>query len=173
MKPIFTIHAGEYLVASEVEQNFKNINIWIPSKDTGIDLLLTDERNKKTVSLQIKYSKDFNDIRHNKKFIGETESTGWWTLNIDKISKSKADFWIFIIYNFLTKKCEYIIITPQEVLGKIELPKQSKKNIQIYFRVTKKKKAFATRGFKKNIDTEMTVYLNNWKSIKEKLKLIS
>ena len=55
MKPIFTIHAGEYLVASYIEQKFKRFNVWIPSKDTGIDLLITDSNNKKTVSLQVKF----------------------------------------------------------------------------------------------------------------------
>ncbi len=40
MKPLFTIHAGEYLVGERIEKNFKEWNVWIPSKDTGIDLLV-------------------------------------------------------------------------------------------------------------------------------------
>jgi hypothetical protein len=36
MKPIFTIHAGEYLVGSYIEEHYKYFNVWIPSKDTGI-----------------------------------------------------------------------------------------------------------------------------------------
>ena len=43
MKTLFTIHAGEYLVGSEIEKLFKNYRVWIPSKDTGIDLLVTDK----------------------------------------------------------------------------------------------------------------------------------
>jgi hypothetical protein len=34
MKPIFTIHAGEYLVAAEIEKSLKNVTVWLPSKDT-------------------------------------------------------------------------------------------------------------------------------------------
>ncbi len=41
MKPIFTIHAGEFLVGSYIEQNFKNWNLWVPSGDTGIDILVS------------------------------------------------------------------------------------------------------------------------------------
>ncbi|ENY3129647.1 hypothetical protein ACFXAP_003729 [Vibrio cholerae] len=53
MKPIFTIHAGEFLVGSHLEQKFgKKINVWIPSKDTGVDFLLTDSSNQKTTSIQ-------------------------------------------------------------------------------------------------------------------------
>ena len=60
MKPLFTIHAGEYLTGEYIERNYPHWNVWVPSKDTGIDLLVTDETNSKTVSLQVKFSKDFN-----------------------------------------------------------------------------------------------------------------
>ena len=64
MKPIFTIHAGEYLVASHVEEKFKDMKIWLPTSDTGIDLLVTNpkfnSRNSvRAVSLQVKFSKDY------------------------------------------------------------------------------------------------------------------
>ena len=49
MKPLFTIHAGEYLVGSYIEKHFKKYNVWIPSKDTGIDLLVTNSKNNKTI----------------------------------------------------------------------------------------------------------------------------
>ena len=58
MRPMFTIHAGEYLVGLYVQQRL-GLNVWIPAKDTGIDLLVTDRENRHTVSLQAKYGKDF------------------------------------------------------------------------------------------------------------------
>lgn len=42
MKPIFSIHAGEYLVGSFIEETYKDYNVWIPSKDTGVDFLVTN-----------------------------------------------------------------------------------------------------------------------------------
>lgn len=59
MQPLFTIHAGEYLVGSHIEQHLRdpngdNVNVWVPSKDTGVDVLVTDKTNKKTTSLQVK-----------------------------------------------------------------------------------------------------------------------
>jgi hypothetical protein len=35
------------------------LNVWIPGKDTGVDLLVTDPKNRCAVSLQVKYGKDF------------------------------------------------------------------------------------------------------------------
>ena len=60
MQPLFTVHGGEYLVGSHIEQHLRapngdKVNVWVPSKDTGIDLLVTDKANKKTTSLQVKY----------------------------------------------------------------------------------------------------------------------
>jgi len=51
MRPIFTIHAGEYLAATEIQKTFRDLQVWIPSKDTGIDLLVTDARQNRVASL--------------------------------------------------------------------------------------------------------------------------
>ena len=60
MTPLFTIHAGEYLVGLYIEHHYrKQLNVWIPSKDTGIDLLVSDHQNRRTASLQVKFGKDF------------------------------------------------------------------------------------------------------------------
>ena len=72
MRPIFTVHAGEYLVGDYIEKKFKGCRVWIPSKDTGIDLLVTDPRGNNGVSLQVKFSKDY--------IIPEVKAAGWWTL---------------------------------------------------------------------------------------------
>ena len=59
MKPLFTIHAGEFLVASYIEQRFKDYLVWLPSRDLGVDLRLTDKACKRAVSIQVKFSRDF------------------------------------------------------------------------------------------------------------------
>ena len=59
MKPLFTVHAGEYLVGSYIEEHYPKWDVWVPSKDTGVDLLVTDTQNARAVSLQVKFSKDF------------------------------------------------------------------------------------------------------------------
>jgi hypothetical protein len=59
MRPLFTVHAGEFLVGEFIEECFPTLNVWIPSRDTGIDLLITNKQNSSTVSLQVKLSRDY------------------------------------------------------------------------------------------------------------------
>jgi hypothetical protein len=42
MRPIFTVHAGEFLVGQHLE-SFKNRNVWVPTKEHDVDLLVTDK----------------------------------------------------------------------------------------------------------------------------------
>lgn len=176
MKPIFTIHAGEYLVAAEIEKNLKNTNVWIPSIDTGIDLLLTDKQNKSTVSLQVKFSKDFNPTHLKENLRPHIKGSGWWTLNRKKIEDSQADFWVFVLYSFQKKTNDYIIIEPKQLLSLFD-SLQRMGNPHVYLTVTEKNKAFETRGLNKNEmlavcnetyhndKRDLTNYLNNWDSI--------
>lgn len=63
MRPIFTLHAGEYLVGMENEKTSKGTRVWMPTKDTGIGLLVTEATCRKSVSIQLKYSQDFADAK--------------------------------------------------------------------------------------------------------------
>ena len=74
MKPVYTIHAGEYFVGSHIEKIRSKWHVWFPSKDTGIDLLISNANNSKTVSIQVKSSKDYsrhyNNPDHRNNLIG-------------------------------------------------------------------------------------------------------
>ena len=191
MQPIFTIHAGEYLVGSHIEQNLKNntgkkFNVWVPSKDTGVDLLVTNHENTKTVSIQVKFSKDFLVTHGRPEYQNKLISCGWWTLNREKIEKSLADIWIFVLHAFDQKNMQYVIITPAELKKRLDTLHPNDKLIQTYLWVTKSKsqKCWETRGLKKK-DTNSIVdgnyngpdkesrnfseYLNNWATMIKKL----
>lgn len=182
MRPIFTIHAGEYLFGSYLEKNFKELNIWIPSRDTGIDLLLTDSVNKKAASVQIKYSKDFLITEVKETLQMGLKSCGWWALNRDKIRQSSADFWVFVMYSFEQKKTEFVIIPPGTLLERVTQLHGRGKTIQSYLWVTDKNKCWETRGLSKreqilianhsyhNKSRDFTEYLNNLQLIRKRLK---
>lgn len=59
MRPMFTVHAGEFLVGQYIEERFKNKNVWVPTKDLGIDLLVTNRTRQESMALQVKFSRDF------------------------------------------------------------------------------------------------------------------
>jgi hypothetical protein len=182
MKSLFTIHIGEYLVGSYIESRFKNINVWLPSKDTGIDLLLTNANNTKTTSIQVKFSKDFLSSDWDEIFQIGLKSCGWWTLNKKKIENSKADFWIFVQHGFNAKELQFVIIKPKELLQLFKNLKREGNTLQTYIWVTKKDKCWESRGLNgqdqvlvannmyKNSDRDLTSYLNNWKPMLDSLK---
>lgn len=173
MRPIFTIHAGEYLVATEIERAFPGLQIWIPSRDTGVDLLVTDGRQTKVASLQVKFSKDY---------LGATGSapspvmvsTGWWTFQRQKIVTSPADYWVLVLYQFQSRQFDFVIVPPRELLARYDRIAPGQASIQSYVTVTTKKRCWETRGLDKfskaaveagvytNADRDFSQYLNAW-----------
>jgi len=148
MKPLFTVHAGEYLVGSHIETHYKKWNIWVPAKDTGIDLLATNEENTKTVSFQIKYSKDWTPTGgpslHNTKLL----ASGWWSLQEKKIKASKADFWIFVLPSFTEQSINFVLVPPAELLRRFYAIFGKSKRFDSYLRVTKSGRCWEERGLK-------------------------
>ena len=179
MQPIFTVHAGEYLVASQLEKNY---NVWIPTKDSGVDLLVSDKNNRKFASLQVKFSKDFNATHIKEALRVNIRNAGWWTLNRKKMVASKADLWVFVLYSFAMKSQDCIIVPPADLMKIFDATGRKGDMIHCYIRVTKHGTAFENRGLSdednKNIgekkysnpERDLTKYLNNWTSLERKLK---
>jgi hypothetical protein len=174
MRPIFTLHAGEYLVADHLEKTYKDFRVWVPSKDTGVDLLVTDKDHRNAVSLQVKFSKDFMNLGF--------KASGWWTLKPEKIAGSEADLWVFALYNFDKRTPHYIIIPPQR-LGEMLLTLHGRERLfQTYFCVSNINRCWATRGLSKadelliaqgtyeNPARDFTPYLENWEPLEERLR---
>jgi len=186
MKPIFTIHAGEYLVGSHIEQELRDkngnkFNIWMPTKDTGIDLLVTNQNNSKAISIQVKFSKDFLVTHGKPEYQEKLISCGWWTLNRNKIKDSPADFWIFVLHTFKQKNMQYIIMPPNELSQRLNELHPNVKSLQTYLWVTTSGNCWETRGLKKK-ETDLIVedkyinkvrnfseFLNDWMPVIEKL----
>lgn len=183
MKPIFSIHAGEYLVGSHIEAKYKDFNIWLPSKDTGIDLLVTNKTSTKAVSLQVKFSKDYFGSEHGRSEIiaPKVKAGGWWKFELEKIKESKADLWILVVYGFVSKNYDFVIIEPAELFNRYKQLNRNQKTIQSYIWVTVSKKCWETRGLRKVHETaiandtftdsvrDLTAYLNNWNKLEIKL----
>lgn len=183
MKPIFTLHAGEYLLGSHIETIYPKWNVWVPSKDTGIDLLVTDARNRKAVSLQAKFSKDFTPTNGKDIYQSKLTAAGWWALQEKKIRQSKADLWVFVLPSFFEHCTSYIIIPPSELLRRLRLIHGRRSKIfQSYFDVTKSGRCWESRGLPK-ADREMlafdrlddkardfTPFLNAWRELQKRLK---
>lgn len=179
MTPLFTVHSGEYLVGSYVEHHFKRVNVWIPSRDTGVDLLLSDRQNRRAVSLQVKFSKDFLVTHMGPLFQKGLRACGWWTINREKLRTSPADYWVFVLHGFTRRTIDFVILPRSELwrrLQSIHGPR-GKKIIQSYLWVTERDRCWETRGLpveaQRKIADEVyreprrdfTKWLNNWSPV--------
>ena len=96
MRPMFTIHAGEFLVGQYIEKKFRDRNVWVPTKDIGVDLLVTNAANTGPVTLQVKYSRDFLPVmKLDSAVFRQLKSCTWFRIDRDSLNKSTARYWVF------------------------------------------------------------------------------
>jgi hypothetical protein len=151
MKPLFTVHAGEFLVDCEIERKLRPVNVWIPAKDTGIDLLVSNNDNTTTVSLQVKFSRDYL-VTHLKDAAlhKELRAWGWWTPTRQQIRESRAQYWVFVLVGFANRSTDFMIIKPSDLLERLDAihkaKKPSPKRFRTYLWVTKRGKCYESRN---------------------------
>ena len=113
MKSLFTVHAGEYLTGAYIEEKLSNkehsYNVWVPGRDTGIDLLVTNSDNTKMCSLQVKYSKDY-----------------YLTLGGSELK-------FRICQNVMNTAGDVMLISPLQNIGKNFLKRKIKNNISNFY----------------------------------------
>jgi hypothetical protein len=179
LKPLFTVHAGEFLVDHEIQRNFAHVNVWIPTRDTGIDLLVSNSDNTAAISLQVKFSRDYlvTHLKH-AVLLGGIRACGWWTPTRQHLEKSRAQYWIFVLVGFANRSTDFIIIRPSDLLERLSLihGKLADK-FQMYLWVTQQGRCYETRNLKQadqlliatnkfqNDARDFTGYLNDWTPI--------
>ena len=181
MRPMFTVHAGEFLVGEHIEKRFPELNVWIPSKDTGIDLLVTNKKDSsKSVAMQVKMSRDYKPAHATDNFSRKLLAGGWLTLAHDKINKSSADYWVFILVSHERKmEPKYIIIPPSELLVRLVKIHGQSKRYHFYPWVLNTGVALQGRGLSKKEkkelaagsyslgDRDLSEYLEYWSPLEK------
>lgn len=174
MRPIFTIHAGEYLVGAEIEDAFPHLRVWVPSKDKGIDLLVTDSHYRTKATLQVKFSKDHLASGKESSATWTIQSGGWWQFKRDKLASSEADYWVLVLSDIRSRKHDYVIVKPQELARRYAAIAPEGSLIQSYFWVTQAGRCWETRSLGKadrerictgafvHKERDFTSFLNRW-----------
>jgi hypothetical protein len=177
MKPLFSVHAGEYLTGSHIERHFRRVNVWVPAKDTGVDLLVSDRSNRQSVSLQVKFSKDWLVTDVGPEFQRTLRACGWWTLNRDKLKNSVATYWVFVLQGFASRSIDFLVAPPRELLRRLERIHGRREIIQTYLWITDNNRCWETRGLKKaeqlhiasglftNRVRDFSDWLNEWSAV--------
>ena len=185
MKPVYTIHAGEYFVGSHIEKIRSKWHVWVPSKDTGVDLLISNANNSKTVSIQVKSSKDYSRHYSNPDHRNNLIGSSWFSsLNSKSLANSKADLWVLVIFSFKKSNYQYVVIPPKKLLKRLNRIHPGIQKFQSYLTVTEEGACWETRGLRTvqleailndetdgiNKNRNFSQFLNNWKPLDEKLK---
>ena len=115
--------------------------MWVPAKDTGVDLLVTSKvRRRPAVGLQVKFSRSF---RIREEMARHLIATSWFTLDPQKIRKSRADLWVFAILTL--KHEEHFVVIPVSELRK-RIPPGSGKKWNLYLWVFNDGTCYQVRG---------------------------
>ena len=150
MRPLFTVHAGEFLVGEHIERIFPSLNVWVPAKDTGVDLLVTDVGARNAISLQVKLSRDYRLPEATEAFDRSLVAAGWLTLAHDKIEKSPAEWWVIVLVSQERKmKPQFIVIPPSDLLKRFVQIHGKSKKYHFYPWVTKTGLCLEGRGLGK------------------------
>jgi hypothetical protein len=181
MRPLFTIHAGEFLVGNEIERKFPHVNVWLPAKDTGIDLLVSNSANSKTVSLQVKFSRDYLVTHIKEMALQQTlRAFGWWTPTRKQIQQSNAQYWVFVLLGFQNRSTDFVIMKPDDLLKRLDvIHEKAIETFQIYLWVTRDGECYETRGLRrehqlliatgefKNDARDFSTHLNDWSPVEK------
>ncbi len=177
MRPLFTVHAGEYLVGAHIEQRFKRANVWVPVRDTGVDLLVSDEANRQSIALQVKFSKDFLVTHHGPEFQKQLRACGWWKVNRSKLAKSPADYWVFVLQGFASRSTDFVVVPRSELVRRLDTIHGRQKTFQVYLWTTERNSCWETRaltraeelqvahGSFRDASRNLTQWLNNWEPV--------
>ena len=147
MRSLFTVHAGEYLVGAEVERRFPDAEVWVPARDTGVDLLVT--HGDRHVALQVKLSRIYAPRHGIPKLAHIRGRRGWWTFNPRKLRESRADLWVLVLFSTIApERASYVILPPAELAQRLKRLRGRAKTWHTYVEVLGEQ-CWETRGLRK------------------------
>ncbi len=99
-KNFWSLNTDEAVVSGILRsETIKEVEVLMPinAQMKGIDLVLMNVENKKTITVQVKGSKAFEPRKKETEKYGDG-SAGWFSLKVDTIQKATADYFIFLVY---------------------------------------------------------------------------
>ena len=99
-KNFWSLNVDEAVVMGFLRYNTpKNVEVLMPANAQmkDIDLVLLDIKKKKVITIQVKGSRAYEPSPNNIKKFGDG-SAGWFFFPKNIVEKSKADYFIFLVY---------------------------------------------------------------------------
>jgi hypothetical protein len=177
MRSLFSVHAGEFLAGSHIERHFPRLNLWVPARDSGVDLLVSDARNRSALSLQVKSSRDYLPTHMPRLFQKDLRACTWFKIKRKKLTDTPADLWVLVIHGFARRSTDYVVIPPRELHRRLRSIHGNQTAFQTYLWVTEDGRCWETRGLVRRdqdriVDgrfhapsRDFTKWLNHWQPL--------
>ncbi len=125
MKNFYALNAGEFFVAQEILKNRKDIRLFFPIKDDGVDLLAVKNNSTRPTSIQVKESRIY------------PQGFAWHQVRPEKIKD--ADVFVFVSYVPIERggktefEKDFVVIPSGVLLTLCESKKLNKGKYSFYF----------------------------------------
>jgi hypothetical protein len=111
------------------------------------------------------------------------KSCTWFSVEQNKLARSPAHYWVLVLLGFEKRTYDYVIIEPKALMKKLQAiddasPSRPRYQVDVWVTKQKPERAWLTRklnkedqdqiarGTFKNLDRDLTQFLNNWSAIK-------
>ncbi|MFH1227001.1 MAG: hypothetical protein V1701_03735 [Planctomycetota bacterium] len=164
MKNFYTLNPGEFFVAQELRKQEKDLQIFLPLKDIGTDLLAIGPKTRHICRIQVKESRYYGT--------GERHAHSWHTVAKKKLKRDTADIFVFVTYVLIGKgkkkgfQQEYIVIPRKKLLNICRHKKLVKRKSYAFYFSFQDKKVLDIRE-DRNKGINFTKYHNKWDLIKQ------
>lgn len=185
MEPIFTLPYSEFVVAKELLKHFKkkegySISVPISRQQKGFDILLYNQKIKKSLAIQVKSSRTYEGTIPTRKLKRERFKYSMW-FNTFQLEKGLADFYVFFglypVYqqtkNIKSKsgffKSLILCFSEKEMIElseKVRTKREKKADKFFSFGFNTSNEIFGTRGFEKSINVSNFLLENKLKELK-------
>lgn len=175
VRNLWSLEPGECIVAEELLDRLKGVEVFFPVHDVGIDLLVVKE--KKHVGIQVKESRYYGSRTWKSGHVGHS----WHQLKRIKFERSrgKVDFYIFLTYLPIQAEhkvssfgYKFLVVPSSELEKRVAIKDAGKKSIFSFCFHFQDKNVWDER-VTATLDeplTEYSQFLNSWDLIDKALE---
>lgn len=175
IRNLWSLEPGECIIAEELLEKLKNVEVFFPVRDIGVDFLVV--RGRKHIGIQVKESRYY---------IGRTWKSGhvghsWQQLKKIKFdrSKGKVDFYVFLTYLPISDEhkigsfeYKFLVVPSSELEKRVALKDAGKRAIYSFCFHFQDKNVWDERvtSTLDNPLTEYSEFLNAWNLVDKALQ---
>jgi hypothetical protein len=94
-------------------------------------------------------SKDHLVTHRGPEFQRSLRACGWWTIDRDKLKRSAADYWVFVLQGFANRSVDFVVVPPRDLLQRLQRIHGRHRRYQSYLWVAEKKRCWESRDLKR------------------------